>query len=239
MPKVATKRKYSRRYAPYKKRKPRMTNYAGRITKLNPSRGIFGFPDEVVTTLRYTDVIALTSTVNSVASNAFRMNSLFDPDSTGVGHQPYYFDQYAAVYNSYTVISSKLKARFSVQTNAIATAQPAGPVIVGIAADDDATLSAVISTLLELPASKNTFLCNAVGGNNVKTMAIDYNPERDLGLSSDDDTVGAAVTANPSQVWYGVVWVTESGLASPTAVNVIVEMEFKVKFRKLKNPAGS
>ena len=40
---------------------------------------------------------------NGIAKQYMRMNSLFDPDQTGTGHQPYYFDQFAALYNRYTV----------------------------------------------------------------------------------------------------------------------------------------
>ena len=58
------------------------------------------------------------------------MNSLFDPDQTGTGHQPYYFDQFAALYNRYTVLGSKLTAEFSLLPSAIATAQPSGPAVV-------------------------------------------------------------------------------------------------------------
>ncbi len=33
----------------------------------------------------------------------FRLNSLYDPDLTGTGHQPYGFDQFAALYSRYKV----------------------------------------------------------------------------------------------------------------------------------------
>ncbi len=36
--------------------------------------------------------------------NVFRLNSLFDPDLTGVGHQPYGFDQLATLYREYKVM---------------------------------------------------------------------------------------------------------------------------------------
>ena len=39
----------------------------------------------------------------------FRGNSCFDPDYTGTGHQPRYFDQYAAVYQKYKVTASSCK----------------------------------------------------------------------------------------------------------------------------------
>ena len=50
---------------------------------LSVSRGVRGFPTEIRTSLRYSDVITLTSTANAVANHVFRMNSLFDPDFTG------------------------------------------------------------------------------------------------------------------------------------------------------------
>jgi len=44
--------------------------------------------------------------------NAFSLNSLYDPDITGVGHQPYGFDQMAALYSNYIVESASIQARF-------------------------------------------------------------------------------------------------------------------------------
>jgi hypothetical protein len=35
----------------------------------------------------------------------FNLNSLWDPDRTGIGHQPYGFDNLALLYNRYRVIS--------------------------------------------------------------------------------------------------------------------------------------
>lgn len=35
----------------------------------------------------------------------FRLNSLYDPDVTGTGHQPYQYDQLTAIYQSYIVKS--------------------------------------------------------------------------------------------------------------------------------------
>ena len=56
---------------------------AGSMPALSVSRGVCGFPTEIRTSLRYSDVITLTSTANAVANHVFRMNSLFDPDFTG------------------------------------------------------------------------------------------------------------------------------------------------------------
>lgn len=59
---------------------------------------------------KYADRIVLpaaTAGLNSVY--VMRANSLFDPDLTGVGHQPMFYDDMAAHYNKYTVMWSTLK----------------------------------------------------------------------------------------------------------------------------------
>ena len=37
-----------------------------------------------------------------------RLNSLFDPNLSGLGHQPRGFDQLMAVYEKYTVVAAKI-----------------------------------------------------------------------------------------------------------------------------------
>lgn len=57
--------------------------------------------------LKYSDAFNLASdaTLTSYTGSqyVFRLNSLYDPDLTGTGHQPYGFDQYAALFNRYKV----------------------------------------------------------------------------------------------------------------------------------------
>jgi hypothetical protein len=54
-----------------------------------------GFPDVVRTKMRYYDpAITINPTVGNTAVHVFRLNSLFDFDYTGTGHQPRGFNQY-------------------------------------------------------------------------------------------------------------------------------------------------
>jgi len=64
----------------------------------NRSKG--PMPSEFVTQLSYA---AQVETTAGTPIWVFRMNSLFDPDRTGVGHQPYGRDQLANIYNRYRV----------------------------------------------------------------------------------------------------------------------------------------
>lgn len=75
-----------------------------RMTGMN----ISPFPAKKRTTVDYCATFALTPPVLStnVVNNSFRFNSLFDPQISLGGHQPYGFDQWMAMYTRYTVISA-------------------------------------------------------------------------------------------------------------------------------------
>lgn len=71
-----------------------------------------GFPKKMMMTHKYTENATMVSTTGSLASFIFSCNGLYDPNITGTGHQPHYFDQMTALYNHYTVIGSRIKAKF-------------------------------------------------------------------------------------------------------------------------------
>jgi hypothetical protein len=55
--------------------------------------------------------------VTGFVSYQFRANSIYDPDLTGIGHQPRGRDQLALLYEKYCVIGSKITVRFSSRDN--------------------------------------------------------------------------------------------------------------------------
>ncbi len=64
-------------------------------------------PDRFRSRLKYTETISYSSSTGGIvgSTNTFRLNGLYDPNTTGVGHQPYGFDQITPFYSSYTVKS--------------------------------------------------------------------------------------------------------------------------------------
>ena len=92
---------------------------------------------------------------------------------------------------------------------------------------------------MEANTGQSTFLCNQNGGNNVKVFKLNYDPSRDLGVSTDDDTIGADIGNNPSKVWFGSAWIAESGLSTASSANVKIEIDFYVKFSKQVDVAQS
>lgn len=61
---------------------------------------------------KYSDVYSFTLATVTGNSQIMNLNSLFDPDRTGTGHQPYGYDQIAALYNRYRVWHTKWKLHF-------------------------------------------------------------------------------------------------------------------------------
>ena len=73
------------------------------------------FPPSMICDLQYVDygtVSATAATTSTGAEYAFRLNSLFDPNLTGSGHQPRYFDQLTNIYQLYRVYKCSFQVEF-------------------------------------------------------------------------------------------------------------------------------
>lgn len=199
----------------------------------------YGVPESIVVRLRYCDVLTLTSTAGSLSKYVFRANSLVDPDFTGTGHQPMYFDQISALYENYVVLGAKIKVLFSPIADTIATAQPSGPFRIGLLSEPNGTTSSTTNTICENTDGKHTFLNLAQGGNNVKMLTSTYSPVKDLSLTASDDTVGASISASPTATWFWTAWIQDTGLSSASSCNIDVTIEFLARFRRRQDIAGS
>ncbi len=107
-------RKRSRSRAPTRSRssKRRKTGgYTGALYAPNPMRG------RRFVTLKYSDQFQPAG-ATARYFYVFRANAIDDPDWSGVGHQPRYHDQFAVMFNQYTVIASKITVRLTRQDSA-------------------------------------------------------------------------------------------------------------------------
>jgi len=89
---------------------------AGLVSRsVRPQRGgqqqANGFPDTEAVDLVYYGRHDCDYAGIANFDQTYRLGSLFDPDFTGGGHQPRYFDRYAAVYNYYRVDAVTITAR--------------------------------------------------------------------------------------------------------------------------------
>ena len=94
------RRKARRRYKARPRRSIGMANFIKSQSSDSP------FPNKLPFRLEYADMIRYNAVF---ASHQWQMNSIYDPDKTGGGHQPLGRDNYAAIYNNYTVTGFRYK----------------------------------------------------------------------------------------------------------------------------------
>lgn len=83
-----------------------------RSTKTSiPRQLTYGLPNQYTCKLKYSEYIDINVLSASYTNYRFTANGLFDPNVTGVGHQPNPFDQLMAFYSKATVIGSKITLR--------------------------------------------------------------------------------------------------------------------------------
>lgn len=84
------------------KRNPKGRRRQFKRTTVNVNRALNPIPQRYICKMKYCE----TNVTNAVTGQyLYNLNSLFDPDRTGTGHQPMGFDNMSLLYNRYRVIS--------------------------------------------------------------------------------------------------------------------------------------
>lgn len=90
------KRRAYRKKPMYKKRGQRTTLVNNAMRPIAP---------RFITKHKYAEAVQVSAA--GIAGYKWNLNSLYDPNRSGLGHQPYGFDQLSTLYNRYRVISCK------------------------------------------------------------------------------------------------------------------------------------
>lgn len=200
------------------------------------------FPARLSTVLPYADRYTLSGTTLLTtfgSEQSFRLGSLFDPDFTGTGHQPFGYDQLTPFYVRYLVTHVDIVVTFSDPST--------DGVYVGAfikSYNDPATLvNCTIGQAMERP---NVF-CQAL--NNTGSQRITFKKSVNLAaISGMTDaeyagawaTTGALVTTNPALSPYLSIAVADSnGAASSASCKVTVELKMRSIFCERVMPGQS
>lgn len=149
------RRKQVRRKKPI--RRPRRAKRS-RNTRTVAVQRTPGFADATKVKLKYSEFYNLSTNATAVpAYYLYSCNSLYDPNYTGGGHQPFGFDQWmgtsftTGIYNRYTVFGMAYRITF-INTSATYTAQ------VAVCKKPVATVSTDMNTVFEKPYVQSRFL---------------------------------------------------------------------------------
>lgn len=218
----AASRKYSRK--PYrravKKAVNKVTTRGTMVYRGNP-----GIADRALIKMRYRDNYVLTSnTPSPFTQRAWLLNSIYDPDNTGIGHQPLTYDQWALFYLSYRVYKTDVVIHLANQeTEAVQIGWTVQP--------DDNTL-AVTDAAFEQPHTFTKILGGINGQNRAMIKRSVYHP-RILGQQSkqyraNENTYSTWYNNPPTKI-YGLLFAESIDSSTTPNVSVNVTLIFHLE----------
>ncbi len=203
------------------KRRNKKKSYKNRASKAI-IRGPAGFPDRYVCKLKYNEQIQL-GTIG-LDTYRFRMNSIFDPNQTGIGHQPFFHDELALIYSRYRVTSFSFKLGF-VNLASVAANIAVVPV-------NNTTAFTSMSQVQEMSRSRKKLIGVSGGGKEITYMSGHFSPKAIAGVTAEkwrtDDIYSALMSTNPSEEQYLAILIED--IAAGTSdicveVNLIYHVE--------------
>jgi len=202
-----------------------------------PSRAVArfpaaGFPNRLTMKHRYCENILLDGSVGALATYNFSCNGLFDPNVTGTGHQPMYFDNCTGVYNHYTVIGSII--RISASFGVGATYNPCA---VGIMINDDTTVTPTSAiAIIEQSRTTNKAIVTAPGV--PVTVTNKWSAKGSFGGSIlGNDLLQGNASGNPTEQQFYTIFAQTIIPSSNAVVCVQVEIEYIAVWDELKDLA--
>lgn len=201
--------------------KPKRKRRGPRITRI--------LKDKTTAHLCYVDAISLDTGTAAITSHVFRCNSIFDPDFTTTGHQPLMRDEYFLLYQSYRVLSSKIKVTPIPVTNDILL-----PSLYGVYQNESSSLIYSLGTsVIEDQRNKGSWgiLGNQAELAQFKSKSASFNAKRNLGADGMLNTT--LQTSNPTNVEdtaFFHIWSASIAGNNPGAVTFLVQMDFIVEY---------
>lgn len=193
-------------------------------------RKIIGIPLKQYAKLPYSGVTAFNVTASTLATQIFQLNGLYDPDFSGIGVQPNYFDQLMAMYTNYRVYGCKVTYRISAGTSTANCFHMTAALIPANTVSLYANMSSVINS------RKAIFKIVTPTANGV-TLSRYYSMSRDFGFTKADIATESrfegTASSNPSQGLYAVLYIKNND----GTITIPVTWEYRlVYYAKFYNP---
>lgn len=194
-----------------------MSPYVGSIIGLRP-----GFPKMLKFCHKYVTQRDMNSTGGVGGTYHFSCNSLFDPDVSGVGHQPMHVDQIAGIYNHWYVVKSKIKWTVVPKGTAVQA-----PYRIQFYLDDDAGVGLTPDHIAE-QATAQTVVCAGGVNPSKETVYQYYDAQKTWGknLLANSRQRGTGATVGPSEQLNFCAHINSLDLASTIDVHMLVEIEY-------------
>lgn len=159
----------------------------------------------------------------SVVSQVFRGNSVFDPDQTGSGAQPYNFDDFAIEYKRYRVRACSIDVTF--QSGLATTSR--GHTVVVVPTNSSTTFSSIVDAM----SAPNAKWSTLISSGNASQWRCRMRMTTKQVLGEDwGDRFEALVTADPADPWFFQCLGFSNDATTSAALNVVACLTYEVEF---------
>lgn len=189
------------------------------------------FPQRCRAVLRYTSYFNIDPIAAGTVAYYLRCNSAYDPDYTGVGGQPRGFDQYAALYNQYTVNRNTLK-----MWPAIPTTAATGQLFLGVSILPEVAGLPTIDSCADRPFT--TFkICNQQCSAKENQLTMVWDRKKRFPREDTAAALSSQINASPAEQEFFEFWAYSAYsplVANPTDITMQFEMTLDIEFYELK-----
>jgi len=214
-------------YAPKKSQvSQKKANYVNTYTKrLFTQKPLYPLGRQFKTSMRYVESIVLNSGVTT-SHYSWKANSLFDPNDTGVGHQPLGFDQIIPFWGKYQVTSAAIRVNFFNMDTAQRT------VYAGIKVSDINIPTFDARTDIERGHTKYQMLTNINGTKNHCQLTHYVDIGKFLGITdvNDDERLKGTASTSPSEGVYFHVFSEPTRTGAPEECVITVQIDYNCVF---------
>lgn len=222
-----------------KRRVRRVKRVRRRVSAANPRSNYITsrsspVPDRAFIKLKYNTLSQLNYS-GTLTAIQFRMNSLFDPDYSGIGHQPYGYDQWAQFYNRYRVYGCAYRITLS-------NTSTADQVEVLVQHRPNSLLSGNFETGTEAPY-KTLRILPVEGSARPVTIKGYHNCSKIYGISKKqyqaEQDFAALINFNPPNVTFLNIYIQNQSVLTNATVIARVELTYFAEFYERKTLAQS
>jgi len=178
--------------------------------------------------MRYADTVSVTLTAGA-GDTFFSCNGLYDPWVSGGGHQPMYFDELAALYDHFNVLSSRIEVQPIVSS--VST-------VIAVTIEDDTTGQGTLLSIEEGDAQYKCYPPVDAGGS-YPLVKQKWSQVREFGSGA---MQGAQLTgtsaANPTEQSFFHINVSDPAGGSVTVILQVLIVYF-TEWVETKSNAGS
>lgn len=221
-------RRFMRRRRIVRKRKSGYLRVGRGTARLTQNAGA---PDRVIVKMPYYEDFPLVNAANANAQYFWNINSIWDPNRSGIGHNPTGYATWNQLYNRYRVIGVKVRVTYT------ATPENTTPAVAFLYAGNETVAGGSYEQLEQPHTAQRPLLPN--GGRNTVVMTKYFNIPRLAGVSTamykGSDRYQAPFGSNPSEVITLTAGIhAMTGFLQP-AYNCSVHMTYYVELFDRKN----